>query len=174
MGRYYALYYNSSLFLDIYFEVPLVFREAFFVPKLNICSFFVRNQFTNFTASHLTTMKKLARKIEMLLHALLTGVLIFRAVLLIKDGLYYPGGIMMGLLLAAVVISLFWKQLKLAPRDARLACYYLEAPTLLLNYVVFNIEGDVLAAQVCLIATVSLPFIGYATAIKTHRKRKVA
>lgn len=146
---------------------------GFFIPKLNITRLIVNSRLLTFTALHLSTMKKLVRQTEMLLHAALTGILLLRGGQLILSHMYYPGVILLGLMSITMMITLFWKRLRLAPRDARMACYYLETPALLLNYVVFNTIGATLAAQVCLIATVALPFLGFATAIKTHRKRKV-
>lgn len=119
-------------------------------------------------------MNRTLRTTEMLLHGLITGLLLLLSVKLMSLGMYYPGGIIAGFSLTAVFITMNWKRLKLVPATARLACYYLEGFSLLVNWAAYHSIGNEILARISLIAAIMLPFIGFASSLKTHKNRKRA
>lgn len=119
-------------------------------------------------------MKKALRKLEMLLHSAITAGLLIVSAKMILSGLYFPGSILAGLVIAATCISLFWKKLGMSPRYARLTCYYLEAPAFLICWLHFKLAHESMLAQAYLMAAVIFPFFGYISSIKTYKTKKRA
>jgi hypothetical protein len=115
-------------------------------------------------------MKKILRKIELLLHSLIIALLLWKGILLLSEGMYFPALLIMGLSLTAIIIALYWKKFRLAPREARQACYYIEGPVFLILYILCTTHERNLA-QVLLMAAILFPFIGFATSLKTRRRK---
>ena len=115
-------------------------------------------------------MKRFLRKTEMLLHSVIIALLIWKGVMLFNAGMYFPALLIFGLLLTAMVISIYWKKFKLAPRQARQACYYIKGPVFLILYILCTTHERNLA-QVMLMAAIVFPFIGFATSLKTSKRK---
>ena len=115
-------------------------------------------------------MKRILRKLELLLHSFIIALILWKGILLFTTGMYFPALLIMGLSLTTIVISINWKKFKLAPREARQACYYIEGPVFLILYVLCTTHERNLA-QVLLMAAIVFPFIGFATSLKTGKRK---
>ena len=115
-------------------------------------------------------MKIILRKTEMLLHSVIIALLLWKGVMLFMSGMHFPALLILGLSLMAMVISIYWKKFRLLPREAREACYYIEGGVFLILYVLCNAHERNLA-QLLLMAAIVFPFIGFATSLKTGRRK---
>jgi hypothetical protein len=115
-------------------------------------------------------MKKILRKLELLLHSVIIALVLWKGILLFSEGMYFPALLTMGLSLTAIIISLYWKKFRLAPRQARQASYYLEGVIFLIIYALCTAHERNLA-QVLLMAAIVFPFIGFATSLKTGKRK---
>ena len=111
------------------------------------------------------------RLLEMLLHSITVAALLLKSFDEIAKGLFFPGFIILGLAVTAMVITFFWKQLNMAPRIARLACYYLEAPAMLITSFIFHSEQNARLSQLFLIIAISGPVYGFLTSVKKRKGR---
>ena len=115
-------------------------------------------------------MKKFLRITEILLHSVIIALVLWKGFLLFKIGLYFPALMIMGLSLITISITIYWKKLRLAPRQARQACYYLEGVIFLILYALCTVHERNLA-QVLLMAAILFPFIGFVTSLITSRRK---
>jgi O-antigen ligase len=106
-------------------------------------------------------MRKTKRYLEFALHLITISALLYKGSDEVYKKLYFPGGIILGLALLAMVVTLFWKQFKIPPRIARQTSYYLEAPALMLSGYVFYLEHAMGYAQACFIAGLAYCAIGF-------------
>lgn len=84
-------------------------------------------------------------------------------------GVYYPGGILLGLALTILIISIYWRRLNIKPRQARVTCYYLEAPALLLMAYVLHLEGNESLPHVFLLSAFIYPAMGFISSKRFKR-----
>lgn len=117
-------------------------------------------------------MKRTLRRAEMLLHTTLITALLVYSIRVILSGMYFPGMLMLGFVLMAVVVTLNWKKLRLLPRNARLCCYYLEGLVFLINWILCVSTSYQELARISLIAAVALPFLGFMASVKTYKTKK--
>lgn len=116
--------------------------------------------------------KKTFRKLEVLLHFLTAFILVIKGVDEMSRRLYFPGSIILGLALAILVITIFWKTLYISPRQARQVCYYLEAPALLITSYVLYLEGKPFLPDIFLVAALLYPAVGLITSKKFKENNK--
>ncbi|MFP9099720.1 hypothetical protein ACLI09_11755 [Flavobacterium sp. RHBU_24] len=117
-------------------------------------------------------MKRILRKTEILLHSVIIALVLWKGILLFREGMYFPAGLVTGLSLTAMAITIYWKKLRLAPREARQASYYIEGLAFLTLYVLCTTHERNLA-QLLMMASIVFPFIGFATSLKTSKKKVV-
>lgn len=86
--------------------------------------------------------------------------------------LYFPGSIILGLALAILVITIFWKTLYISPKQARQVCYYLEAPALLVTSYVLYLEGKPFLPDIFLVAALLYPAVGLISSKKFRENNK--
>jgi hypothetical protein len=110
--------------------------------------------------------KKTFRKLEVLLHFLTTFILLIKGCDELNKRLYFPGGIILGLALTILVITIFWKPLYIAPKQARIVCYYLESPALLITAYVLYLEDKPFLPHIFFIAAMLYPVTGFITSKK--------
>ncbi len=84
--------------------------------------------------------KKTARKLEYFLHFITALLLILKGVDEIIKELYYPGFIILGLATTVLIVAFFWRSLKIKPKQARIICWYLESPALLVTSYMLYLE----------------------------------
>ena len=117
-----------------------------------------------------TTMKKKTfRRLEILLHFLTAFIILIKAADLMARGVYYPGGILSGLAFTILIISLYWRRLDIKPRQARVTCYYLEAPALLVMAYVLHLEGNESLPHVFIISAIIYPAMGFISSKRFKR-----
>lgn len=116
--------------------------------------------------------KKTFRKLEVLLHFVTAFILIIKGVDEMSRRLYFPGSIILGLALSILVITIFWKTLFISPKQARLVCYYLEAPALLITSYVLYLEGKQFLPHLFFIAAMLYPMVGFLSSKKPKDLKK--
>lgn len=115
--------------------------------------------------------KKTFRKLEVLLHFLTSFVLLIKGCDELNRRLYFPGGIILGLAITILVIIIFWKPLYIRPKQARLVCYYLEAPALLITSYVLYLENKPFLPYIFFIAAMLYPAMGFMTSKKFNQTK---
>ena len=115
--------------------------------------------------------KKTFRRLEVALHFLTASIILIKAADLLLRGVYYPGGILLGLALTIFTIALYWRPLKIKPRQARVLCYYLESPALLVMAYVLHLEGKESLPHVFLISAIIYPAMGFISSKKFKRMK---
>ncbi|RYD90056.1 MAG: hypothetical protein EOP54_24575 [Sphingobacteriales bacterium] len=106
-------------------------------------------------------MRKTKRYLEFVMHLVTISALLYKGVDEVRKGLYYPGSIILGLAVIAMIVTLFWRQFKIQPRIARQTSYYLEAAGLFLSGYVFYLEHHHGYSQACIIAGFAYCAIGF-------------
>jgi hypothetical protein len=118
--------------------------------------------------------KKTVRKLELVLHFLTMLLLLIKGFDEISRRLYFPGGIITGLALIVLTILLFWKPLKIKPKQARIICYYVESPALLLTAYMLYLEQKEFLPHIFFIAGFMYPAVGFISSKKFKRLKKAA
>lgn len=113
--------------------------------------------------------KKTFRKLEVLLHFLTAFVLLLKGCDELNRGLYFPGIIILGLAATILTITIYWKKLHIKPKQARLICYYLESPALLIISYVLYLEDKTSLPYIFFIAAILYPAMGFITSKKFHK-----
>ncbi len=116
--------------------------------------------------------KRTFRKLELLLHILTSLVLLLKGYDEVLKGLYFPGCILWGLALLVLIISLFWRKLGIKPKQARIMCYYIEAPALFLTAYVLHLEEKEALPQIFLLAGMLYPMLGFISSKKFRKLNK--
>lgn len=116
--------------------------------------------------------KKTFRKLEMLLHFLTAFILLIKGGDELSKGLYFPGFIILGLAFVILTIIIFWKTLYISPKQARLVCYYLEAPALLITSYVLYLEEKPFLPYIFFVAAMFYPMVGFITSKKASYFKK--
>jgi Ca2+/Na+ antiporter len=106
-------------------------------------------------------MRRFKRYIEFIIHLVIISALLYKGYDEVSRGLYFAGGIILGLAAIAMVITLFWKQFKIPPRIARQTCYYIEAPALFVSAYVFYLDKQIAYFNYCIIAGLACCVVGY-------------
>ncbi|MDV6167876.1 hypothetical protein R1T16_05530 [Flavobacterium sp. DG1-102-2] len=104
--------------------------------------------------------KKTFRKLEVLLHFLTAFILLIKGCDELNRNLYFPGGIITGLAILILAITIFWKTFYISPKQARQICYYLEAPALLVTSYMLHLEGKNFLPDIFLVAAMLYPAMG--------------
>ncbi len=110
--------------------------------------------------------KRTFRKLEALLHFLTGLVLLLKGIDLITRHLYFPASILLGLGLAIFIVNFFWRRLQIKPKQARVLCYYLESPALLVTSYVLYLEHTDNFPHIFLIAAILYPAMGFISSKK--------
>jgi hypothetical protein len=118
--------------------------------------------------------KKTFRQLEVILHVITVATLLLKGYDEVKRGLFFPGGIIIGFAFTALIIALFWRRLYIKPRIARTACYYIEAPALLLTSYVLYLENKEFLPDIFLIAAILYPAFGFISSKKFKKLNKAA
>ncbi|WP_297333233.1 hypothetical protein [Flavobacterium sp.] len=116
--------------------------------------------------------KRTVRRLEYFLHFLTALLLLIKGIHEISKGLYYPGIIIAGLSVTVFTIILFWRKLKIKPKQARVICWYLEAPALLLSSYMLYLEKKEFMPYLFFLAAVMYPAMGFISSKKFKRLRK--
>ncbi|RWX00790.1 hypothetical protein [Flavobacterium cerinum] len=118
--------------------------------------------------------KKTFRKLEVLLHFLTAFILLLKGCDELNRGLYFPGCIILGLAITILVITIYWKKLYIKPKQARIVCYYLEAPALLITSYVLYLENKLFLPDIFFIAAILYPAMGFITSKKFNQIRNTS
>ncbi len=110
--------------------------------------------------------KKTFRKLEVLLHFLTAFVLLLKGCDELNKRLYFPGLIILGLAITILTITIYWKKLYIKPKQARLVCYYLESPALLITSYMLYLENKMFLPYIFFIASILYPAMGFITSKK--------
>lgn len=116
--------------------------------------------------------KKTSRKLEFFLHILTSIVLLLKGLTEINAGLYISGSI---IILFSLLVPFFifgWKLLKIRPRQAKIACYYLESPALFATSYVLYLEGREFSPYIFALAAILYPAVGFISSRKFKNMKK--
>ena len=113
--------------------------------------------------------KKAFRRLEYFLHFLTELLLLIKGADEVSRGLYFPGLIITALALTVLVISLFYRRLKIRPKQARTICWYIEAPALLVTAYMLYLEKREFAPHIFLLAAIMYPAMGFISSKKFKR-----
>ena len=116
--------------------------------------------------------KRTFRKLEILLHVLTSVILLLKGSEEIYRGLYFPGCILAGLGVIVLTISFFWRRMNIRPKQARVMCYYIEAPALFITAYVLYLENKDTLPQIFLLAGILYPMFGFITSKKFKKINK--
>jgi hypothetical protein len=110
--------------------------------------------------------KKTFRKLEIFLHILTATMLLLKGSDEVIKHLYFPGFILIGLGLLVILICLFWRKFSIRPKQARIMCYYFEAPALFLISYMLYLEKNEALPQFFLLAGMLYPMLGFISSKK--------
>lgn len=116
--------------------------------------------------------KKTVRRLEYFLHILTAIILLLKGSFEISKGLFFPAFIITAPALTVLVILLFWRKLKITPKHARVFCYYIEAPALLISAYVLHLEGKELQPYLFFLAALLYPVVGFISTKKFKKLKK--
>lgn len=116
--------------------------------------------------------KKTVRKVEFLLHIVTASLLLLKGYLLVVGHLYFPGAIVLALGVSVLIVMLFWRFLRITPKEARVACYYIEMPALFIIAYALYLEGKEFAPYIFFIAALLYPMAGFISSKKFKRLKK--
>jgi low temperature requirement protein LtrA len=115
--------------------------------------------------------KRTRRRLELFLHLLTTLVLLLKGFDIYKRHIYFPAFIIFGLALVIPGLLFLWRFLSMKRREARTACYYIEAPALLIISYVLHLQEKEFLPHLFLIAAVVYPVAGLISS-KKYRDKK--
>jgi len=118
--------------------------------------------------------KKTARQLEFFLHLLTSAVLLLKGCSEIVEGKSFPGLIISCLALLVPLLLFLWKPLRITPKQARIACYYIESPALIVTAYVLYLEGKEFHPYLFLIAALLYPVVGLISSKKFKRLKKAS
>ena len=116
--------------------------------------------------------KKAVRKLEVLLHVLTSVIFLIKGYDQLIKAIYFPAIILLSLGLLVMALNLFWKKFKVRPKHARTACYFIEAPALLIIAYIVYLEGRHTTPYAFFIASVMYPMVGLISTKKTGKINK--
>jgi hypothetical protein len=116
--------------------------------------------------------KRTVRKVELFLHILTACLLLLKGYLQMSKHLYFPGLIILALGICVLTISLLWKVFRITPKEARVACYYIEAPALMIISYMLHLEDKEFAPYLFLIAGLLYPVAGFISSKRFKKLRK--
>ncbi|AWH83624.1 hypothetical protein HYN59_00170 [Flavobacterium album] len=116
--------------------------------------------------------KKTFRRLEILLHVLTSVILLLKGYAEVVKHLYFPGCILLGLGIIVLSITFFWRKLNIKPKQARIMCYYIEAPALFLTAYVLYLEKNESLPHIFLLAGMLYPMLGFISSKKFKRINK--
>jgi len=116
--------------------------------------------------------KRTARKLEFFLHILTAFLLLLKGYSQIRLHLYFPGGILLFLAATVLVLILSWKPLGVKPKQARIACYYIESAALFITSYIFLLEGKDTHPYIFFLAAILYPVLGFISSKKFRQLRK--
>ncbi|OIQ21008.1 MAG: hypothetical protein BM557_04400 [Flavobacterium sp. MedPE-SWcel] len=118
--------------------------------------------------------KKTARKLESFLHFVTALLLIIKGVDQLIKGLYYPATIIMGLAVIILVIVLFWKSLKMKPKKARIACWYVASPAFVVMAYILYLEKKEFLPHFFILLAMMYPVMGFISSKKFKKMKKAS
>ena len=113
--------------------------------------------------------KKNIRRLETLLHILTSIILLIKGYDQFTKGIYFPAFILFGFGFLVLSIILFWRKLKIRPKQARVSCYFIESPALLVTAYILSLEGRDSLPFIFSLAALLYPAVGF---ISTKKARK--
>jgi hypothetical protein len=116
--------------------------------------------------------KKTFRKLEVLLHFLTAFILLIKGCDELSRNLYFPGGIIVGLAVVVIIITVFWKTFYISPKQARQICYYLEAPALMVTAYMLHLEDKAFLPDIFFCAAMLYPAMGFISSKKFKEDSK--
>jgi len=116
--------------------------------------------------------KRTFRKLEIFLHFLTSAILLIKGFDEIVKHLYFPGLILVGLGLLVIIITFFWRKLGIRPKQARIMCYYIEAPALFIIAYMLHLEKKEALPHIFLLAGMLYPMLGFISSKKFKRINK--
>jgi hypothetical protein len=116
--------------------------------------------------------KKTVRSLEYFLHIMTGVILLLKGYMEMNVGLYFPGFLLTAPAFTVLIIILFWRKLNIPPKHARVACYYIEAPALLVAAYVLHLEGKELHPYFFFIAAMLYPVVGFISTKKFKKLKK--
>ncbi len=117
--------------------------------------------------------KKTIRRLEIFLHILTAVILLLKGYDQLSKGIYFPAFILFGFGLLVITIILFWRQLKIRPKQARVSCYFIEAPALLVTAYVLSLEGRDSLPYIFSLASLLYPAVGFISTKSARTPRKL-
>lgn len=114
--------------------------------------------------------KKTVRRLEYFLHILTALILLLKGSFEVSKGLLFPAFIITVPALTVLAILLLWRKLKITPKHARIVCYYIETPALLVSAYVLHLEGKELQPYFFFLAALLYPVVGF---ISTKKFKKI-
>lgn len=116
--------------------------------------------------------KRQMRSIERVLHIITILILLVKAADLIKKNLFFPASIILMLAFTTVAILLFRRKMRIRPRHARIICFYLESPALLVIAYSLHLEGKEMLPYIFFIAGLIYPMAGFISSKKFKQIKK--
>ncbi|WP_294824844.1 hypothetical protein [uncultured Flavobacterium sp.] len=116
--------------------------------------------------------KRTFRKLEIFLHILTSAILLLKGFDEVVKHLYFPGFILIGLGLLVLTITIFWRRLGIRPKQARIMCYYIEAPALFIIAYMLHLEKKEALPQIFILAGMLYPMLGFISSKKFKRINK--
>lgn len=113
--------------------------------------------------------KRTIRNLEIFLHFLTAFILLIKGYDEIKKGLYYPALIIIGLAMTVLIIMIFWRKLRIRPKEARTACYYIESPAMFITAYVLYLEQKESLPPIFIMAGIIYPAVGFISSKKFKR-----
>ncbi len=113
--------------------------------------------------------KKVIRRLEILLHILTSVILLLKGFDQFTKTIYFPAVILISLGLLVMLLNLFWRKLKVKPKEARTACYYIETPALLLISYIIHLEGVHTVPYAFFIASLLYAAVGFISSKKSKK-----
>lgn len=118
--------------------------------------------------------KRTVRKLEWLLHSITILLLLIKAADLAGRQLYLPSAAITVLSLVSLGVLLLRRELGMGTRKAHIACYYIEAPALLLIAYTLYIDGNDFLPYIFLLAALIYPAVGFTGSKKFRHIKKAS
>lgn len=105
--------------------------------------------------------KRTLRRLELLILGLTPILLLFKAYDEILRKVFFPAFIILGLCIVLLIVLIFWKPLNIAPKQARILCYYIAAPAFIIACYMSYLENKKHMATLFLCAALLYPLAGF-------------
>ena len=113
--------------------------------------------------------KRILRRLELIILLLTPVLLLLKAYDEIIRRVFFPAFIILGICIVLLAVLIFWKALQIAPKQARILCYYIATPAFIIAYYMSCLENKRHMATIFLFAALLYPLAGF---IFTKRQKK--